>query len=127
MPEPAAAAPRNGTRHLACEESDLAPGERIVRDIRGLSVGVFNVGGRFYALHNRCPHSGGALCLGPVTGTALPTSDHRYVYGREGEILRCAWHGWEFEIESGRSLVDPRMRAKTFPVEVDEGHVYVVI
>lgn len=112
---------------FACDETDLRPGERVVRELDGISVGVFNVAGRFYALHNRCPHRGGALCLGPVTGTALATSEFRYVYGREGEIVRCAWHGWEFEIESGRSLVDSRIRARTYPVEVDDGRVYVVI
>ncbi len=114
-------------RHLVCKADALAPGDRIVRDFDNLSIGVFNVHGRFYALHNRCPHKGGALCRGPVTGTNLATSDFNYVYGREGEILRCAWHGWEFEIESGRCLVDPKMRARTFPVEVEDGGVYVLM
>jgi nitrite reductase (NADH) small subunit len=114
-------------RHFVCAADALAPGERIVRDFDGLSIGVFNVGGRFYALHNRCPHRGGALCLGPVTGTAVTDADFRFVYGREGEVLRCAWHGWEFEIASGRSLVDPRVRAKTFPVELEDGGVYLLV
>jgi nitrite reductase (NADH) small subunit len=114
-------------RFFACRAGDLAPGERLLCDLDGISVGVFNVAGRFFALHNRCPHRGGALCRGPVTGTALPTDDFRYVYGREGEIVRCAWHGWEFEIASGRSLVDPRIRAKTFRVEVEGGDVYVLL
>jgi nitrite reductase (NADH) small subunit len=119
---------RTGRRRFrACAVGDLPPGDRVIRDFDGISVGVFNVGGRFYALHNRCPHKGGALCRGPITGTNLETSDFVYVYGREGEILRCAWHGWEFEIETGRSLVDPRMRARTYPVEVEDGDVYVVI
>jgi nitrite reductase/ring-hydroxylating ferredoxin subunit len=114
-------------RLFVCDADELPPGERIVRDVDGLSVGVFNVGGRLFALHNRCPHRGGALCLGPVGGTTMPTDDLRYVYGREGEIVRCAWHGWEFEIETGRSLVDPRIRARTYPVEVDDGGVYVLV
>ena len=96
--------------------------------MEGRSIGVFNVHGRFFALHNRCPHRGGALCLGPVTGTALPSDDFGgYVYGREGEILRCAWHGWEFEIETGSSLIDPHIRAKTYAVEVEDGRLYVVM
>ena len=114
-------------RHLVCKADALAPGDRIVRDFDKLSVGVFNVHGRFYALHNRCPHRGGALCLGPVTGTARTDAGFRFVYEREGEVLRCAWHGWEFEIESGRSLVDERIRAKTFAVEVEDGNVYVLV
>lgn len=114
-------------RFFVCAASELRPGSRTVRELDGKSVGVFNVDGRFHALHNRCPHKGGALCLGPVTGTNLPGEHSRYVYGREGHILRCAWHGWEFEIESGRSLVDPRIRAKSFPVVVEDGDVYVVM
>jgi nitrite reductase (NADH) small subunit len=42
------------------------------------------------------------------------------VYGRAGRILRCAWHGWEFDIETGQTLVDPRVRAQTYPVTVEE-------
>jgi nitrite reductase (NADH) small subunit len=121
------ASENGGRRHFVCAADALAPGERIVGDFGGLSIGVFNVGGSFYALHNRCPHRGGALCLGPVTGTAVADAGFRFVYGRAGELLRCAWHGWEFEIASGRSLVDARVRAKTFPVEVEDGRVYVVV
>jgi nitrite reductase/ring-hydroxylating ferredoxin subunit len=110
-----------------CRAEELGPGERLVVELGGRSVGIFNVGGSFYALHNRCPHRGGALCLGPVTGTTGASEDFDYVYEREGHILRCAWHGWEFEIETGRSLADPKMRAKTFPVTVEEGQVIVHI
>jgi nitrite reductase/ring-hydroxylating ferredoxin subunit len=115
---------RRDTRRFVCAVDALRPGERIVRDFDGLSIGVFNVAGRFYALHNRCPHRGGALCLGPVTGTAVASGSH-FVYARDGEIVRCAWHGWEFDIATGHALVDPRIRAKTFPVEIAAGNVYV--
>ena len=110
-----------------CRTDELAPGDRMIREIAGLSVGVFNVGGRFYALRNRCPHKGGALCRGPLTGTALASEDLGFEYARDGELLRCAWHGWEFEISTGRSLVDPKVRAKTYPVEVRDGKVYLLL
>jgi len=111
----------------ACRTDELAPGERVIRELNGRSVGVFNIDGRLYALRNLCPHAGGALCLGPVTGTTLPARESAFVYGMEGRILRCAWHGWEFEIETGRCLPDPRMRAKTYLVVVEDGAVYFVI
>lgn len=111
--------------HVVGKASDLAPGERRIFDLDGRSVGVFNVGGQFFALHNRCPHSGGALCEGPVTGTALPTTDYSFVYGHEGRIIRCAWHGWEFEIETGQSLVDPKVRARTYRVTLEDGYIVV--
>ena len=115
------------SRVFVCGREELAPGERVIRQVDGKSIGVFNVDGRYFALHNRCPHMGGALCEGPLTGTALPTGDFRYEYGCEGQILRCAWHGWEFDIETGRSLVDPKIRAKVFPVELQDDGVFVVV
>jgi nitrite reductase/ring-hydroxylating ferredoxin subunit len=88
---------------------------------------VFNIGGQFYALHNRCPHAGGNLCQGPLTGTALPTDQREYVYGLEGQVLRCAWHGWEFRVDTGECLASPRMRARTFPVTIEDGMLVVHI
>jgi nitrite reductase/ring-hydroxylating ferredoxin subunit len=86
---------------------------------------VFNVGGRFYALHDGCPHRGGPLCAGRIGGTTLPARGYAFAYGREGSILRCPWHGWEFEVASGRALADPAVRARTYPVDVVEGEVVV--
>ena len=114
-------------KYVACRSSDLPLGERVILNLDGKSIGLFNIGGRFYALHNRCPHTGGPLCLGPITGTALPTTERKFEYGREGSILRCAWHGWEFEIETGQSLADPKIRARTYAVTVEDGTVFVHI
>jgi nitrite reductase (NADH) small subunit len=112
-------------RAEVCAAAELAPGERRIVEVAGRSIGVFNVGGRYYALHDGCPHRGGALCAGRITGTVLPTTERSFAYGREGEILRCSRHGWEFEIATGRALADPRVRARTYPVSVEAGRLVV--
>src|SRR6266516_3122590 len=79
--------------------------------------------GQFYALRNRCPHQGAPLCLGAIKGMALPSKPGEYRWGREGEILCCPWHGWEFDLTSGRAIFNPhRVRVRTYevPVEPDE-------
>jgi nitrite reductase (NADH) small subunit len=116
-----------GSRHVVCAAAELAPGERRIVELAGRSIGVFNVHGRFYALHNGCPHKGGELCAGRITGTVLPTAGREFPYGREGEILRCSRHGWEFEIATGRALADPRVRARTYPVSVEAGQLVVTV
>lgn len=116
-----------GRRRAVCAASEIPPGGRRIVEVGGRSIGVFNVAGRFYALHNGCPHKGGPLCEGPVCGTVLPTEDRSYAYGRDGEILRCAWHGWEFDIRTGLSLVDPAVRARTYPVDVVDGTVVIAV
>ena len=107
-------------RHIIGRVSELPPGERTIVEVDGRSIGVFNVHGQYYALRNRCPHQGAPLCLGAIKGMALPSKPGEYQWGREGEILRCPWHGWEFDIPSGQSIFNPhRMRVRTYEVTVE--------
>lgn len=114
----------------------MPPGScTIVVPFRGRAgIGVFNVGGEFFALRNLCPHKQGPLCTGFVSGRmvadAPPTTgadEGGLAWADEGEIIRCPWHLWEFEIRTGRCLVDPTVRAKTYPVIVRDGEVIVQV
>ena len=58
-------------RHVVCPAAALPPGERRIVELAGRSIGLFNVGGRLFALHNGCPHRGGPLCEGRLGGTTL--------------------------------------------------------
>lgn len=127
LAEPSGNRPRRTRKRLFCGPADLLPGERRLLEVDGKQVGIFNVKGEYHALHNRCPHMGGNLCEGPVTGTTLPAEGYEFVYGREGEIVRCAWHGWEFDIVTGVSLVNPQIRARTYQVAVENGNLYLYI
>jgi 3-phenylpropionate/trans-cinnamate dioxygenase ferredoxin subunit len=107
-------------RHVVCRTSELPPGERRIVEIGGRSIGVFNVKGTYYALYNRCPHKGAPLCRGIVTDGVRGPGRGRYERVREGEIVRCPWHGWEFDITSGRSWFNPhRVRVRKYDVEVE--------
>jgi nitrite reductase/ring-hydroxylating ferredoxin subunit len=58
----------------------------------------------------------------------VPSDPHVYEYGRDDEIVRCPWHGYEFEIASGRAIVDgSRMRVKTYDVALEGNDVVVYI
>lgn len=113
-------------KHYVCSSDDLKQGQPHIVGIRGFTVGVYRVADAFHALLNVCPHRGAPLCEGPQCGTTAPVQNNAFVYHREGEIVRCAWHGWEFDIRTGASLVDPSVRARTFPVTVEDGKVYVI-
>lgn len=114
-------------RFVVCKVGDLAPGQRRIVSLAGRSIGLFNLDGRYVAMHNRCPHKGGALCEGPLTGTTVPVPDTHYIYGHDGHVLRCAWHGWEFDLTTGRALVDPRLRARMYPVTVEGEEIVVTM
>jgi 3-phenylpropionate/trans-cinnamate dioxygenase ferredoxin subunit len=108
------------TKYVVGTTTEVPPGGRKVVEVRGISIGVFNVHGTYCALRNRCPHQGGPLCLGNITGTMLPSAPGEYRWAREGEILRCPWHGWEFELPTGRSISSPQgVRVRTYPVSIE--------
>ncbi len=107
--------------HVVARVSDLPPGSRKIVSVEGRSIGVFNVKGEYYALRNMCPHQGAPLCEGSLHGTAATTKPGEYEWIREGEILRCPWHGWEFDVTNGRSIFNPhKMRVKVYDVTVGE-------
>lgn len=111
-------------RHVVCPVDQLAPGTRKIVEVGRHSVGVFNVDGNYYALRNQCPHKGAPLCEGTIGGTFLPSAPHEYVYGLEASILRCPWHGWEFELGNGQLLFgNDGTRVKTYPVTIEDGMV----
>jgi nitrite reductase/ring-hydroxylating ferredoxin subunit len=114
------------SRHVVASVSDVAPGRCKLVTAKGRDIAMFNVGGKFYALANRCPHKGGPLCHGRVTGLAQSNGPGDYQLIRAGEFVRCPWHGWEFEIATGQSYCDPKtLRARQFEVVVAPGEELV--
>jgi 3-phenylpropionate/trans-cinnamate dioxygenase ferredoxin subunit len=101
--------------------SDVPEGGSILVTVGSREVGIFRVDGQFYGLLNRCPHLGGPLCMGQiVTDVVSPVpGEVRSVPGRT--FVTCPWHNWEFDIRTGRSYWNARLRALPFPVSVERG------
>jgi nitrite reductase (NADH) small subunit len=115
-------------RCRVCLVEELPPGtRRIFRIGGGRGVGVFNVSGRFFAVRNLCPHKGAPICRGRLRPHVVSPSVGEFVFERDGEILKCPWHQWEFDLATGRSLYAPRLRVKTYPVTIEGGHIAVHI
>jgi nitrite reductase/ring-hydroxylating ferredoxin subunit len=108
------------TRYIVATVEEIPPGGRKIVEVAGRSIGVFNLDGEFFALRNRCPHQGGPLCVGALTGLITSSGPGEYEYSRAGEIVRCPWHGWEFDIRTGQSWFDPaRVRVRRYEVAVE--------
>lgn len=113
-------------RVAVAQANEIQPGQHKVVMAERWEIGIFNIRGEYYALRNYCPHQGAPLCRGAVHGTTLPSQVHQFIYGRAGEIVLCPWHGWEFDIRTGRSLVDPdKVRTRSYPVIVENGTIFV--
>lgn len=107
---------------------DEAPAEGTVRmlDVGGHRVGLYRLDDALYALADRCPHRGAPLCSGRVA-TPVEARDGVLTVGKPRSILRCPWHKWEFEISTGRCLVDERLRVKSYAVRLDGDEIVVTL
>ena len=103
---------------------EIPDGGRKIVELEGRSIGIFNLGGDFFALRNRCPHQGGPLCEGRRWSVIEASVPGEVRASRAGEILTCAWHGWEYDIRTGQSWCDPvRLRVRSYDVHVEPGEV----
>ncbi len=106
------------------KQSELPVGARRIIEAAGKSIGVFNTGAQIVAVLNLCPHEFAPVCKGKLSGTTLPSQPGEFIWGRENEILRCPWHGWEFDLHTGECLTD-RRKLRRFSVILREDAVYV--
>jgi nitrite reductase/ring-hydroxylating ferredoxin subunit len=93
-------------------------------------IGVTRLGnGEFRAVRDRCPHKGAAICQGILGGTWLPSAPGgALTYARQGEILACPWHGFEYDLVTGAELFWPKGPGlRLYPTEVENGRVHVIV
>jgi len=117
------------TRRHPVADTDEFPeeGSRVITEIEGQEIAVFRYDGEYYAVANYCIHQAGPLCEGPLTGH-VGTDDENWdwVYDDDEKYVVCPWHGWMFDITTGRSPKDERYGVPTYDVEVEDGTVYAV-
>jgi nitrite reductase/ring-hydroxylating ferredoxin subunit len=104
---------------LVARVADFESGERVIVNVSSWSIGVFRVGESYFAVRNRCPHAGGPICLGriqPEIESELP-GQVRTLDGKH--MIECPWHGWEYDLATGQSFVDPaKLRVRPYMVSV---------
>lgn len=72
-------------------------------------VALFHVGDQWYALDGICPHQGGPLAQGELSGC----------------VITCPWHGWQFDVAEGSRLPHGNLRQPRFPVRIEGADVFV--
>ena len=70
--------------------------------VDGLTVAIANIGNKFYAINDTCLHRGGPLGQGQLQGVAVT----------------CPWHGWQYDVTTGKLTMNPTIGVKTYLLEV---------
>ena len=96
---------------FVAKATDLAPGQ--IREIRleETTIALANVGGQFHAISNTCLHRGGPLGQGSL----------------QGNVVTCPWHGWSFDVTSGKVSPNQTSGVACYSVELRGENLYVDI
>jgi nitrite reductase/ring-hydroxylating ferredoxin subunit len=94
-----------------------------------VEVGIVRLAnGEMHAMRNRCPHKGAPICRGIVGGTWPPSQVGNLDFVRDGEVLVCPWHGYEYDIKTGVELYhDSPTRLRKYQTSIEAGSVFVTI
>ncbi len=79
--------------------------------IKGQDIALFKVDGKVHAIFALCPHQGGPLDEGGLTG----------------KVVTCPWHGWEFDVTSGICVFNPAIKTRCFEVKEENGDIFVKV
>jgi len=90
---------------------DVPPGTGRAVEVEGRAVALFNVDGTFYAIDGTCLHRGGPVGEGDL----------------DEAIVTCPWHGWQYDVTTGRNVMDPDIGLEQHEVEVENGVVKVAL
>ena len=107
------------------------PGRKIV-GFDKFEVAVFKVGGEFYAYLNHCPHMGGPACQGKMIAKveeviAPDRTSKGMIFSKTKLHVVCPWHGFEFDIRTGRHPGNSKARLRAMKVSVSDGDVVVTV
>lgn len=116
-----------GRRYVVAKAEEFEEGSRKIVRVSGREIGIFYLGGQYYALRNVCPHKGAPLCKGRLRPQIYASGANEVAFQREGEILKCPWHLWEFDLKTGRSLHDEQVRARSYRVAEEEDEVVLYL
>jgi nitrite reductase (NADH) small subunit len=89
---------------------NIPPREGRAVIVNGEEIAIFRLGNRYLTIENKCPHKGGPLCDGIVSGTTVV----------------CPLHGRRFDLETGMAVrASEPSSVATFPTRVEDGIIFV--
>jgi nitrite reductase/ring-hydroxylating ferredoxin subunit len=93
------------------KKDEVPPGTIREIQIEGKVMAVSNVAGKICAINNICLHRGGPLAEGELVG----------------EVVTCPWHGWQYNVCTGKLVANPTVGVETYPVEVRGDDIFIDI
>jgi nitrite reductase/ring-hydroxylating ferredoxin subunit len=102
---------------------DFRDGQVTIVVVDGREIGVVRWSEDVFALANLCAHQRGPLCRGTLSRRLESQEPGAMELAEGAPVIACPWHGWEFDVRTGRAVWDEGYAVRTYPVEVENGRV----
>ena len=93
----------------AARKEEVLPGSIREFQLDGKTIALANVDGKFYAINNTCLHRGGPLGEGEL----------------EGKVVTCPWHGWQYDVTTGKVVMNPSIGVDGYTLEVRGDDIFI--
>lgn len=114
-----------GTFYKVAHVQEFALNKPRSVEIEGRTITLVRTEAGIFSFGSSCPHQGAPLCSGSIQGTMLPSDPDEYVYGHDGQVIRCPWHAYEFSLRTGESIAGAvKGRLPVYRVDVRDDVVY---
>ncbi len=111
-------------RQVVCEASQLGPGQVVSTQLGPMQVAVVRTrDGDLYGVLDKCLHQGGRLSRGILEPAPVADRPAEYQVDPERQIIKCPWHGYEYDLKTGCTLFDPNQKIRTFKVREEDGQI----
>ena len=111
-------------KHVLFGAEDVAPGKMRAVEVDGIPIVVVReANGQFHALRNSCPHRGAAVSGGFLMQKVVCSSSRDYKLDESTLVVRCPWHNYEYDVETGNCMVEGDRGLKVYSVAVENGQV----
>ena len=112
---------------LANQINELDP---VFIEINGAKIAIYKFNGNFYAYENECAHEGGPVAEGRIIGNLeCDVSENGRVLGEHFSSTKmniaCPWHGVQYDLKTGVSNGNARLRLAKYDVVLDGDEVKV--
>lgn len=89
---------------------EIGNGERMILDIDGDPIAIFNIAGKYFAIMDVCSHDDGPVAEGPL----------------DEYDIECPRHGARFDVRSGKVLSLPAVvDIPAYPVRVEDDEIQI--
>jgi len=104
--------PRENREVTVGQVEEVPPGRGATIELdNGKELALYNVGGKFFAIENFCPHKGAPLADGRLCG----------------HMVECDWHNWRFDVRTGECANRNSPAVQSYEVRIEDGWIKIVV